>query len=54
MNMNRKTLAALIAVLTLVVLVFAGCAKDQAEPTTEPVTEAVTEAPTAAPTAPPH
>ena len=53
MNMNRKTLAALMAVLALVVLVFAGCAKDQAEPTTEPVTEAVTEAPTAAPTDPP-
>ena len=46
--MTKKTLTALLALL--VVLMFAGCAKDQAEPTTEPPTIAATEAPTETPT----
>ena len=46
---NRITLA-LVCVLMALVLVFAGCAKDEPVPTTVPTTEPTTEATTEAPT----
>ena len=46
--MNRKSILALVAGLMALVLVFAGCAKEQADPTTAPTqaTEVTTEVPT--------
>lgn len=48
--MKRKIMLTLVAALLVTVLVFAGCASDDATPTTLPSTEATTEAPTEATT----